>query len=51
MVKGLDVFAKAFENFSNCYIVIGGTHILTNQLGYVFANEHQSFDHRKFIEV
>ena len=25
MVKGLDVFAKAFENFSNCYIVIGGT--------------------------
>ena len=25
MVKGLDVFAKAFEDFSDCYVVIGGT--------------------------
>ena len=25
MVKGLDIFAKAFKDFSDCYIVIGGT--------------------------
>lgn len=25
MVKGLDIFAKAFADFSDCYIVIGGT--------------------------
>lgn len=31
--------------------VIGKTHCLTNQLGYVFHNEHLSFDFGKIIEL
>lgn len=30
--------------------VIGGTTILSNQLGYVFANEHGNFKRNKFID-
>lgn len=30
---------------------IGGTKMLTNQLGYVFANEHIDFNGKKFIEI
>jgi predicted phosphohydrolase len=48
--SGIDVwiYGHSHRNIDN---KIGNTHILTNQLGYVFANEHQSFDFRKFIEV
>ena len=30
---------------------IGGTKIVSNQLGYVFANEHGTFSPDKFIEL
>ena len=30
---------------------IGGTKMLTNQLGYVFADEHIDFNRKKFIEL
>lgn len=30
---------------------IAGTKMLTNQLGYVFANEHSDFNRKKFIDV
>lgn len=30
---------------------IGSTIMLTNQLGYVFANEHKDFNRKKFLEI
>ena len=30
---------------------IGGTKLVSNQLGYVFANETDTFVHDKFIEL
>lgn len=31
--------------------VIGNTTCLSNQLGYVFHNEHKSFDHGKYFTI
>jgi len=35
----------------NVDVTIGNTRCLSNQLGYVFHNEHLTFDSGKFIEV
>ena len=35
----------------NIETVIGRTQMLTNQLGYVFANEHNAFKRDKFLEI
>lgn len=35
----------------NIELEIGGTKMLTNQLGYVFANEHRDFRRNKFLEI
>ena len=35
----------------NVDVNIGSTHCLSNQLGYVFHNEHTTFDPGKYIEV
>lgn len=35
----------------NIDTVIGSTKMLTNQLGYVFNNEHLTFETKKFIEI
>ena len=98
MVGGLEKFREAFADFSDNFVIIGGTacdeefrrsmingaftsnldkmieclpidywiyghshrnieaeihetKMLTNQLGYVFANEHIDFNRKKFIEV
>lgn len=35
----------------NIEATIGGTHMLSNQLGYVFHNEHDSFKRNAVIEL
>ena len=30
---------------------IGNTQCLSNQLGYVFSNEHQDFSHGKYLTI
>ena len=48
--SGVDIwiYGHSHRNIDN---KIGNTHILTNQLGYVFSGEHLSFDHRKYLEI
>lgn len=48
--SGIDIwiYGHSHRNIDN---KIGNTHILTNQLGYVFANEHHSFDYRIYIDI
>jgi predicted phosphodiesterase len=42
------IYAHSHRNINK---VIGKTHCISNQLGYVFANEHLTFDARKAIIV
>ena len=41
------------HSHTNIDIVIGGTRIISNQMGYVFDEEHlvNGFDPAKFIEI
>lgn len=41
------------HSHTNIDAVVGGTHVVCNQLGYVFANEHlmSGFDAGKFFEI
>ena len=41
------------HSHTNIDTVIGGTRIISNQMGYVFENEHlmNGFDPAKFIEI
>ena len=46
--SGIDVWIFGHSHY-NVDKVIGKTACLSNQLGYVFHNEHTSFDHGKYI--
>ena len=76
-MDGLDKFREAFAEYSDNYVVIGGsacditmtnivvrprathdidarignTQCLSNQLGYVFSNEHRGFSHGKHLTI
>ena len=41
------------HSHTNIDTVIGGTRIISNQMGYIFENEHlmNGFDPAKFIEI
>lgn len=52
--NGLDVFAKAFEDFSDCYVVIGGTVcdiILTDTVRIVFMRLYVSVQYAQIKTV
>ena len=50
-MEGLDKFREAFKDFSDNYVIIGGTACLSNQLGYVFHDEHKTFNHGKYFNI
>ena len=52
MIKYLPIDCWIYgHSHRNIETEIGGTKMLTNQLGYLFANEHIDFNRKKFIEV
>ena len=52
MIESLSVNYWIYgHSHRNIETEIGETKMLTNQLGYVFANEHIDFNRKKFIEV
>ena len=48
--SGIEYWIYGHSHY-NVDVRIGDTKCITNQLGYVFHNEHLSFDPGKFIEV
>ena len=42
---------KYGHSYRNIEAEIEGTNLVSNQLGYVFANETETFVHDKFIEL
>lgn len=48
--SGIEYWIYGHSHY-NVDVQIGGTKCVTNQLGYIFHNEHLSFDYRKFIEL
>lgn len=52
MIESLPVKCWIYgHSHRNIDTVIGGTKMLSNQLGYVFAIEHLTFEPNKFIEI
>ena len=39
------------DSHTNIDARIGNTQCLSNQLGYVFSNEHQDFSHGKYLTI
>ena len=48
--SGIDIWIYGHSHF-NVDVKIGGTLCTSNQLGYVFQGEHESFDAGKCIEI
>lgn len=48
--SGIEYWIYGHSHY-NVDVQIGGTKCVTNQLGYIFHNEHLSFDPGKFIEL
>lgn len=48
--SGIDYWIYGHSH-TNIDVKIGNTQCLSNQLGYVFANEHNDFSHDKYLTI